>query len=1321
MGEKIHVLSAVFGSEYDGFINGANKVIHKSGEVGIAVGRALAAVDNMLTRLAAAATATAAIVGGTVAKLGGDFLVLEENAKTSFETLLGSAEAAKEMWLELKEIARSSPFQLDNIKDAAQRLLGMGYAGKDIPRVLRAIGDAIAAMGGGQEMIQRVSIALGQIRAKGVVAAEEMLQLAENGIPAWQMLADAIGTDIPTAMKLVEQRAISSDIAIEVLLRGIEQRFGGMSLKMATNWTGLWSAFTDTVKEKSGDVMKPLFVAAKRWLQQVTDYLSGPAFRGFVGEITIRIQSMVDEVNRLFGDLGRGNGLQNAQSMLLSLLDVIRDAIGWIRDNRGAIEEWGTALGSWLKPIGQLIAAYPQLVMFFGLFKVAQLFGITTALMEVSRAIFSIGAAVTSGQLTSSTSVLSQLWRVLSVDISTPLKNMAVAGWGAFVDGYRRAQQAASKASSEIGGALAPVFSKMTTEAQRAASAAQQFAQGMEATALSTARQWRYTERAAEVLRLQTTAMSTFTGNLAPAINGLRLLGSTQQGSNMAMLNYVGALIPAEVRTQALATSQRVLQSTARLVDNTLRGAQSAFEMSTTSVVSATRASQILAQTQKGSLIPSFTQLTSVMRGVSGGAANVLKVGFQNLTQVLQQTASSLFTVENIANGLTFGVAIAGTLALMHAQQKLNDELDRYEFLRNRNQRREDNKKNTEAEKLSSIQDPTQRKAEIEKAIADAEKELAGRKAQSNMTQKALEERRRQENERLGKDSIQYSSLGIPYGELAPGLSEMIGSTLRPIAESLSGGGVVGDLKRQAEEEKQLENKADARLQALKSLLNGITAISSTAAISQPPSSSQPALSFDPNAKGKEKAAAATAKDIESASKQFVNHLADLLQQGLPASVVQNYQRQFDALAESFENGELSAENFEIAVEELSNSADRIARSGGDLRDFGERMAKAVDQGLPKAYADLLQRSMEQLAAQFQTGQITEDQYDRNKSMLNERAAAVGRLSDQRRDFTVKANENVADGKLTQDQANGFIESLKALQGQLATGQINTFAYETELKKLNDLMANQVQKNAAIRESNQKMETLYKSLLESGMKPTQEGIRLVNAEVQRLQNQLREGRISVDEFNHAIGLLGDQINKEAERAQRAAILRGDWANAGEEFNIQRAIENRLLDIRRQQFGTAIDNIVQRMTGFGNAVSSVTGAINDARQTLRTGINSTVTFINEQLNSPIVWDRIQVLTQQIQILSNSMKQAPTYTIQKRLADQIEALNAQLSAAYEQTAPKFFAPQGNSRFEDPGTVMITNNLTMPNVTSLSQAQIYDLADKISREQQRRGIFR
>ena len=49
--------------------------------------------------------------------------------------------------------------------------------------MMEAIGNAVSGLGGGAVEIERVVRALGQMQAKGKVTAEEMMRLAELGIP----------------------------------------------------------------------------------------------------------------------------------------------------------------------------------------------------------------------------------------------------------------------------------------------------------------------------------------------------------------------------------------------------------------------------------------------------------------------------------------------------------------------------------------------------------------------------------------------------------------------------------------------------------------------------------------------------------------------------------------------------------------------------------------------------------------------------------------------------------------------------------------------------------------------------------------------------------------------------------------------------------------------------------------------------------------------------------------------------------------------------------------------------------------------------------
>ena len=181
-------------------------------------------------------TVTPAILGLGAAslKIAGEF----EQSQIAFETLLGSAKAAAEFLEKLADFAKRTPFDLAGVQDAAKRLIAMGIAAKDVIPTLSAVGDATAAIGGGKDVLNGIVTALGQMTAKAKVSAEEMRQLAERGIPAWQILAEKIGVDVPKAMKLAEQGALNGITAVKALAEGLSEEFGGLMEKQAATLLG---------------------------------------------------------------------------------------------------------------------------------------------------------------------------------------------------------------------------------------------------------------------------------------------------------------------------------------------------------------------------------------------------------------------------------------------------------------------------------------------------------------------------------------------------------------------------------------------------------------------------------------------------------------------------------------------------------------------------------------------------------------------------------------------------------------------------------------------------------------------------------------------------------------------------------------------------------------------------------------------------------------------------------------------------------------------------------------------------------------------------
>lgn len=202
---------------------------------------------NLGANLAADAiqgVASAAVdLGKKALGLAGDL----EQSKVAFTTMLGSAEKADKFLRELASFAAATPFELRGLQDSAKRLLAFGLASKDVIPVLTGVGNAVAGLGGGKDVLDGITTALGQMLAKGKASAEEMGQLAERGVPAWEMLAKSIGVSVPEAMKMAEKGMITGAKAVEAIVNGMNERFPNMMEKQSKTLLGAWSNLTDGI------------------------------------------------------------------------------------------------------------------------------------------------------------------------------------------------------------------------------------------------------------------------------------------------------------------------------------------------------------------------------------------------------------------------------------------------------------------------------------------------------------------------------------------------------------------------------------------------------------------------------------------------------------------------------------------------------------------------------------------------------------------------------------------------------------------------------------------------------------------------------------------------------------------------------------------------------------------------------------------------------------------------------------------------------------------------------------------------------------------
>ena len=209
-----------------------------------ALGSLGSAADAAGTALTAGVTAPLVAAGAFVGKWAAQTASAAEQADMAFSTMLGP-EKAKKMIADLADFAAETPFEMSGLTSATQKLLAYGFAAEDVIPLLTSVGDATAGLGAGQEGIDAVTRALGQMQAKGKAYAEEMMQLTEVGIPAWEYLADALGTDVAGAQELVTAGAVDANTAISALQDGMDRDFGGLMAKQAETLQGRLSNLVD--------------------------------------------------------------------------------------------------------------------------------------------------------------------------------------------------------------------------------------------------------------------------------------------------------------------------------------------------------------------------------------------------------------------------------------------------------------------------------------------------------------------------------------------------------------------------------------------------------------------------------------------------------------------------------------------------------------------------------------------------------------------------------------------------------------------------------------------------------------------------------------------------------------------------------------------------------------------------------------------------------------------------------------------------------------------------------------------------------------------
>jgi tape measure domain-containing protein len=187
-----------------------------------------------------------------------DYASKVEQAKIGFTTMIGSADEAGKHLKALQDFAKATPFEFEELVTASQKMQGVGIAASKVIPLLKDVGNALAASGRLGDLPEAVK-ALGDIQAKGKLAGQEIIQLANAGIPAIKMLSEYLGKSSADILKLSEDGKISADILFAALHKMSSERFGDAMERQSKTFMGAMSNITDALKQTAQTAFQPLY------------------------------------------------------------------------------------------------------------------------------------------------------------------------------------------------------------------------------------------------------------------------------------------------------------------------------------------------------------------------------------------------------------------------------------------------------------------------------------------------------------------------------------------------------------------------------------------------------------------------------------------------------------------------------------------------------------------------------------------------------------------------------------------------------------------------------------------------------------------------------------------------------------------------------------------------------------------------------------------------------------------------------------------------------------------------------------------------------
>lgn len=300
-----------------------------------------------------------------------------------------ASKASEDLLRWIEKLAVQSPFESEDVAAAFKTANAYGFmanAAADLAvksgkltkeqrentvtaeRLTQAMIDFAAGAGATPETMNRIALALGQVKARGKLAGQEVMQLTEAGISVDKILAQAFGKSTAEIIAMREKGLIPADKAILAITQSLEKDFGGAAKEQTQTFAGMISSLSDLKKIGLREFFEGTFKAVQPYIAKLVDWLSSDQVRAGIAAIGEalgnRLAGALQTIQNLVGAFqsGGAGGLAQALGLTPAVGELIQRITGGMADLATTVR---TGLGAALAWLGQnVMPAVNQVIQY---------------------------------------------------------------------------------------------------------------------------------------------------------------------------------------------------------------------------------------------------------------------------------------------------------------------------------------------------------------------------------------------------------------------------------------------------------------------------------------------------------------------------------------------------------------------------------------------------------------------------------------------------------------------------------------------------------------------------------------------------------------------------------------------------------------------------------------------------------------------------------------------------------------------------------------------------------------------------------------------